>query len=425
MNRQFGIILSCTVLFGIDAVTSQVMQFPEWEPGILEIHHIQTGRGDAAYSIFPDGTTLLIDAGDMSETHPRTTSRRNTPLTPNVSKSAPEWIVDYIDQFKPKKLPRKLNYALITHYHDDHFGELDSLRQRALPGDYALTGIMAVGNQIPIHKLIDRGFEYPINLKDKRIQESPRFSKDPYGMITTLKEYWRFIDHEHLTRNLINEPLQVGSSNQIKLEIDGESYPEFRVRNIVSNGNVWNGYGENQYFSLFDSGVYPGENPLSNGIRIDYGPFNYFTGGDLSGVDALGQNDLNSVESHIAPIIGPVEVAVLNHHGNRDSQNAYYVRTLRPQVWIQQSWTADHPGSEVLRRLLSRNLYPGERWTFATSMLEGTHDVLGGLLDNYSALQGHIVLRVYDRGKTFEIYVFDHLSTGREATAKFGPYESR
>ncbi len=148
-------------------VNGQKQQLPAWEPGFLDIHHINTGRGDAAFMVFPDGTTMLVDAGDMSETHPRTTSSRNAKLVPNRSKTAPQWIVDYIDQFLPKRQERKLDYALITHYHDDHFGEIDSLRKIA-PGGYQSTGIMEVGTIIPIKKLIDRGFESPINLKDPK-----------------------------------------------------------------------------------------------------------------------------------------------------------------------------------------------------------------------------------------------------------------
>jgi len=35
---------------------------PAWQEGHLDIHHINTGRGAAAFYIFPDGTTLLVDA---------------------------------------------------------------------------------------------------------------------------------------------------------------------------------------------------------------------------------------------------------------------------------------------------------------------------------------------------------------------------
>ena len=36
-------------------------QFPEWSAGYLDLHHISTGRGDAAFYVFPDGTTNAAD----------------------------------------------------------------------------------------------------------------------------------------------------------------------------------------------------------------------------------------------------------------------------------------------------------------------------------------------------------------------------
>ena len=35
---------------------------PHWQPGYLDIHGINGGRGEAFYFIFPDGTTMLVDA---------------------------------------------------------------------------------------------------------------------------------------------------------------------------------------------------------------------------------------------------------------------------------------------------------------------------------------------------------------------------
>lgn len=411
------------LFFSALMVLGQKQQLPAWQPGFLDIHHINTGRGDAAFMVFPDGTTMLVDAGDMSETHPRTTSNRNADLVPNRSKTAPQWIVDYIDQFLPKRQERKLDYALITHYHDDHFGEIDSLRKIA-SGGYQLTGIMEVGTLIPIKKLIDRGFEFPINLKDSKVQAEERFSSDAYGMIPTLKEYWKFIDYQAKKVGLVNEPLNVGRSDQIVLKNNPRDCPEFSIQNIASNGNIWTGY-DDSFYSLFKQGEYPGENPLSNGIRIDYGKFNYYTGGDISGIDGMGQTDLDALESHVAPVIGPVDVATLNHHGNRDSQNPFYVRTIRPRVWIQQNWTADHPGEEVLRRITSTQLYPGERDIFSTIMLQGTKDVIGGRLDQYKSQKGHIVVRVYNHGNSYDIYVLNDSSEEREILTKYGPYEAR
>jgi beta-lactamase superfamily II metal-dependent hydrolase len=164
---------------------------------------------------------------------------------------------------------------------------------------------------------------------------------------------------------------------------------------------------------------------LSTCIKITYGNFDYFTGGDISGIDAFGGTDLSSVESHIAPVVGPVDVATLNHHGNRDSQNAYYVRTIRPRVWVQQNWSSDHPGEEVLRRITSETLYPGERDIFSTIMLQANKDVIGDRLNAYKSQQGHIVVRVYNGGAKYEVYILNDASEKREVLAKFGPYESR
>jgi len=404
-------------------VVGRTQKLPDWQRGFLDIHHINTGRGDATFMIFPDGTTLLVDAGDMSETHPRTTSRRNAKMVPNRSKTAPGWIVDYIDQFLPKNQDRRLDYALITHYHDDHFGEIDSLRKIA-PGGYQLTGIMEVGTLIPIKKLIDRGFDYPIDLTAEKVQSQKRFTADAYGMVATLKEYWKFIDYQSKKNGLENEALHVGSNSQITLRNTPEDYPGFSVQNIASNGNIWTGF-DSSFYPLFKRGEYPGENSLSNVIRIDYGKFNYYTGGDISGINSFGQTNINDVESHVGPIIGPVDVATLNHHGNRDSQNPYFVRTIRPRVWIQQNWTADHPGEEVLRRITSKKLYPGDRDIFSTVMLQGAKDVIGGRLDQYKSQNGHIVVRAYNNGDTYKVFVLEDTSEERKILSEHGPYTAR
>ncbi len=398
-------------------------QLSPWMPGLMDIHHISTGRGNSAFCILPDGTTLLIDAGDMSETHPRTTSSRNASLVPNSKKTAPGWIVDYIDQFRPREGKRQLDYSLITHYHDDHFGEMDSLRE-SYKGKYVLTGITAVGSYIPIGKLIDRGHSFPINLKSKSVQNQEVFLKDAFHMLATLRNYWAFIQYQCKKNGLQQESLQVGSTTQIKLDHQPGIYSDFSIFNVASNGIVWTGNNEDSY-SIFKYGEYPGENPLSNCIKIRYGLFDYFTGGDIGGIDAFGETDTNSMESHLAPVVGAVDVATLNHHGNRDSQNLFYVRILRPRVWIQQNWSADHPGEEVFRRISSTKLYPGERDIFSTVMLDGAKEVIGEKLDQYKSQHGHIVIRVHPRGERYEVIILNDKTTTREIVSIHGPYHAR
>ena len=38
---------------------------PLWAEGCLDIHLINSGRGECAFYILPDGTTLLVDAGEI------------------------------------------------------------------------------------------------------------------------------------------------------------------------------------------------------------------------------------------------------------------------------------------------------------------------------------------------------------------------
>ena len=89
-------------------------------------------------------------------------------------------------------------------------------------------------------------------------------------------------------------------------------------------------------------------------------------------------------------------------------------------------WSSDHPGEEVLRRITSETLYPGERDLFTTDMLEANRLVIGDRIDqSYRNLHGHIVVRVYDNGARYMIYVLDDLSEKREVIASYGPYLSR
>jgi hypothetical protein len=74
----------------------------------LDIHQIVTGRGNANFMMFPDGTTVLIDAGDQGETE--FASQR-----PDASRTPAQWIARYIRHMQqladPSAQPR-LDFAV-------------------------------------------------------------------------------------------------------------------------------------------------------------------------------------------------------------------------------------------------------------------------------------------------------------------------
>ena len=163
---------------------------------------------------------------------------------------------------------------------------------------YKLTGFTEVGEHIPILKMLDRGwpnYDWPRPLENPMMENYRAFLK------------WR------IERNGMKvERLQPGRNDQIVLVHDPERYSDFEVRNIAANGEIWTGVGTNtrQHFPpLVDVPPpdQPTENMCSLAIRLSYGKFDYFTGGDMPGVPPEGTPSWHDVETPVAKAVGQVE----------------------------------------------------------------------------------------------------------------------
>lgn len=398
---------------------------PAWQEGCLDLHHINTGRGNAAFYILPDGTTILFDAGELDPTAARTTSKRNTPIRPNDTKHPFEWIADYIKRVGPNKEKTTIDYAVISHFHDDHFGGWYPGAPLSNDKKFARSGITGVADIIPTQTLLTRDYHYPVDLT-KQLQQIK--NDDPNAR--SWNNYLTFLEarkaHGHT-----DTFLKAGSRTQIHLTHHPSAYTNCYVQNIKSNGWIWTGADSTtqQHFPPIDTTdkkTWPDENTLSNVLTIHYGPFTYYTGGDCPGNVFLGDAPWRDVETPVAKAVGPVDVATMDHHGNRDAVSEFQVKTLQPSVWIEQIWTADHPGHEVLIRATSQLLYKGKRDLFATNFMEANHLVIGPLVDHsYRSLQGHILVRVLPGGKTYYIIIIDDSTDTGNVTAIFGPYNSK
>lgn len=409
-------MFSVVVVFVLSALVTSNGQtvgevLPQWTPGTLDIHQINTGRGNSTFFIFPDGTTMLLDAGADSYAPPR-----GTPPLPDGSRQPGEWIVRYIRGILRLNSAPRLDYGYLTHFHSDHMGKVASDSKASAVGSYKLTGITEVGDMIPIGKMIDRGwpsYDYPAPLADPTVQN-----------------YRAFLTWQAENRGLKVERLQPGRNDQIVLLKDRQKYPNFEVRNIAANGEIWTGVANNTRKHFPDlAGLpkedMPTENMCSLAIRVSYGRFDYFSGGDMPGNPPEGTPVWHDVETPVARAVGPVEACILDHHGNRDSMNAFLVSALRPQVFIIPVWSADHPGHNVLARLLSQRLFTGPRDIFATNMLEANRIVIGPMLDQLKSSQGHILLRVAPGGDSFRVVIIDDSAESFRVKSIHGPYQSR
>jgi len=398
---------------------------PAWKEGYLDLHHINTGRGNAAFYILPDGTSIVFDAGELDPTEPRTTSKRNTPIRPDNTRPPYDWIANYIRQVAPAPQATAIDYAVISHFHDDHFGSWYPNAPLSADKKFALTGITGVGELLPIHHLLTRDYHYPVD-PGKTLSALPRDNH----YVRTWQNYLAFLDDQR-SKGMQTEFLKAGSRSQIRLLHHPDSYPACYVQNVKSNGWIWTGKDSSvqQHFppvDTTDKKTWPDENPLSNVLVIHYGPFSYYTGGDCPGNVFLGDPSWRDVETPVARAIGAVDVATMDHHGNRDAVGEYMVKTLQPRVWIEQVWTADHPGHETLIRTVSPFLYDGPRDLFATNMMEANQLVIGPLIDkSYRSLQGHILVRVLPGGSTYYVIILDDSRADLRVKAVFGPYLSK
>lgn len=411
-------------LLGITIVSSTKSQILEdttsviWKQGYLDIHHILTGSGDCAFFVFPDGTTMLIDAGDIGDRklrksgHPLT----STPQYPNNNKTAGQWVTEYLKQILPNSKNKVIDYALLTHYHDDHIGGITATTKTSKNGAYKLTGITDVGDIIPIKKLIDRSSpenNFPVELKT--------YYKNEPSIFLNLQ---KFINYHAKNNGLIAEQLKVGSTQQIHLKYNKSLYKDFEIRGVKANGTIWNGNESFNHFTskniIDDKGNF-NENPLSLAIKLSYGKFDYFTGGDNTGLQGFGMPKWFDVETPIAKAVGRVEVTTLCHHGCRDAVNENFLSILQPQTIIQQTWSSNHPGEEVLHRIL----YSGKKNIFATNIQDVTKATLGfWLTDNYKSTFGHIIVRVIPGGSKYYILIAETLKNKVQIKKVFGPYIS-
>ncbi len=385
-------------------------EISQWTPGVMEIHQISTGRGNAGLYIFPDGTTMLVDAGELNKK-----TERHTPDRPDGTRRAGEWITRYIRHALRHDPKPAIDYALLTHFHEDHMGEGSGDAPISSSGAYKLSGLTEVGDKLRISKMMDRGwpdYDYPIPSKS-----------------AVLRNYRDFLKWQSENNAMTMEQFKPGRNDQIVLRRDAEKYPTFEFRNIGANGEIWTGTGieTHKCFPSLDAvprADWPNENMCSTSFRLSYGKFNYFNGGDIQGVPSEGYPQWHDVETPVAKVVGPVEAAILNHHGYVDSQNAFLVSTLQPRVWVISVWDSAHPTGRVWNRLRSGRLYPGPRDVFATDAHDAALIVVGGL-DKLASRHGHIVIRVAPGGDEYRVLIVDDSNESHHITKVFGPYKSK
>lgn len=414
-------VLAATLAVAAEAPTAG-KPLPRWERGMLDIHQINTGTGDAALFVFPDGTTLLLDAAGVNRAKERPPNY-DTPPRPDSSRRAGEWVARYVRRHHPDGEGGALDYAMLTHFHGDHMGTLLPESPKAANGAYQLTGITDVGDAVPIRRMLDRGW--------------PTYDFPAPSGAALMKNYRAFLAWQREKRGMEVERFEAGRADQIVLRRGPREFPEFEVRNIAANARVWTGSGT-EARSRYPEGVLPNENNCSLAFRLTYGSFRYFNGGDMAGVVPANGAWWTDMESAVAWVTGPVDVHALNHHGTPDAVTAFFLSVLRPRVHVASIYAASQPGPAVMRNMLSEKVYPGPRDIFLTNAewpgrrehvvkLYGEVEATWLLeqIGRVASRQGHVLVRVEPGGASYRVIVLEDRDESGRVLSVHGPYASR
>ena len=379
-----------TPKYGEAASYSAEETLSAWQQGYMDIHHISTGRGNCTFMILPDGTTMMVDAGDNG---PANDDGSKLSRVPDESLTPAEWIVRYVTHFMDEAgLPVKLDHMLVSHFHYDHVGVGDNNYPWSLDGRYLMTGIAYVGSTLDVDNFVDRA--YP----DYDFPYTGYFDKGVFRDYVMMDNYLKFLESGYNRVESI-AGFEVGSADQFVLKNTPRN--DFSIRNIYSNGQIWTGSGEsteNLIPADTPQADLDNENLWSAVINISYGNFDYHTGGDILGADIDGKwfaNDWRDIETPVAKLIKETDVICCNHHGYDDAMNETFLWYTTPQACIVPAWEVEHPGTYALSRMNTA----------------GSNVFAAGPVTNDSLKSGHVVVRVYEGGSTFRIFVLDDEST--------------
>jgi hypothetical protein len=342
---------------------------------------------------------MMVDAGAFYGTTPYLSD----PL-PSGQRRPGEWVGRYAKRRLEGCGLTGIDSFLLTHLHGDHVGALAAELPLSADGAYRLTGISDVAAIVPVLRFVDRAW--------------PDYSYPAPADADFQKNYRAFLQAQSKGGKKV-ERFRPGARDQFALRHDAAAYP-------IANGEVWTGEGERTRklfpeLSTLKPEDYPAENPCSCAIRVRYGKFGYYTGGDLTNDTNYGRDPWRDSESAAAEACGRVSVAVANHHGYFNANGDRYVRALQPQVFVIPAWDSAHPTVNVLNTLFSKAIYSGERDVFAT-LIKAENRIANKKTDQLKSRAGHIVVRVEPGGDRFAVHILSNTEESDTVTASFGPY---
>jgi len=398
---------------------------PAWSEGCLDIHAINSGRGECTFFVLPDGTSLCVDAGEIGISggeHPRVDPK------PDADTRAYKVYSKYIKAYLPKG-DTSMDYMLMTHFHNDHFGTTNSTYEKTTRDGkytYPLTGIMALYDEVPFDKIIDRAFDE----NSDYTTDVPATGQDynpGYGY------YEQFITWARGSKGLVVEKAVNGSESQLALVNKPSEYPDFKIQINAVNGWYWNGSKSVDAYSLNRLfGKQPTENGNSISFLLSYGDFDYLTSGDA------GAN--TNIENNLAKSINrKIEAMKAHHHFAWETMSATSMAIYLPTVVVSHCFYDHQPDmghgwktcddSDIVYADKSTqafqtawNAYSGDKHWFFTNIHPTTASTYPYEVAKMASQNGHVVIRVAKGAEFYYVYVLDDTDMNYNVKSIHGPF---
>lgn len=389
--------------------TEQVVEvgkpLPLWSKGHLDIHYINSGRGECAFYIMPDGTTLVVDAGEVKETYSEsnTSGDAAVPQRPNANVRPYVVYATYIKHFMPN--PNfAVDYCAPSHFHIDHIGSTGAATETS-PNGYRLSGLTALYDEVGFSRVIDRA--YPDYKEDA---QTPAME----GQLSA--DWAKFVKWGVGAGRFSGARFKVGEEQIVMLN-DKKSY-DFKIFNICANGYVWNMKDSKGYLAGSKSAV---GNPASCGFHLRYGKFDYITCGDLTSAPQ------NLVANYYRDFIGAgkLDMFKAHHHLSSNSWGSGMKKVqFSPRVIINMNFYKKQPDIPLLTNIMDNSFYVWGKDFFTTNGHPQAVSENSGLYGRVAGYNGHIVVRVLPGGDSYYVYVLDDTNFEYNVKSIHGPYNA-
>ena len=404
--KKIFLMLPIIALLGICTANAQSERaevgkaLPAWSEGCLDIHFINSARGECCFYILPDGTTLIVDAGEIEGGDTYTPQRPNADTKPYITYAT------YIKHFLPEG-KNTIDYCAPSHFHTDHIGCADCVIGTARAG-YRKSGLLALYDEVPFNHILDRA--YPTYTED---EVTPALSGQ-------LAEDWATFVRWGVKKKKFTAERFTPGKEQIAMVNSPKKHKGFSIFNICANGFIWNrtNSGEDRVVGKVAKS---GGNPASCGFHIRYGAFDYIACGDLT------SSAQNRLAYYFRDFVGEGKLDAFksNHHLAGNSWGTKMQEcNFNPRVVLNHCFTLNKPDVNKLLHVL-----PVVEDFFSTN-IHKDFDTLPGvkennLLEKMTAYNGHIVLRVAPGGKSFYVYMLDDTNFEYKVKSIHGPYQSK